>query len=307
MKLRVSITLPLSLEDPVPMNGNFKDNRGLVAGLLLILLSFGATATLAETPANPFLRTEYQVLGDGASQSWTRVDLSLQFAWQQVGGDGLREKDEVGGVAAEEKTETEGPSNTGEKIKVGVMSALIPGTGQLYNGDKKKGYIMLGAEAAIWTAYIVFDQQGDSRMESAQEYAGIYAGASGTHTDSYWQSVGRYMDSDAYNESLRREARALDEPVSGLVTGSDTWQWANEDRRSGYSQQRADGNSAYDRRDFMILFAVVNRAVSVVDAVIGVGDKPGVLEAEVLGMNIEMGVTPSWRDPGARCVVSRSF
>jgi len=279
----------------------------LALGLLVILLSLGTTRALAETPADPFLRTEYQVLGDGVSRTWTRVELSRQFAWQQVGGDGLNQKEEVGGAAPAEDDQSDGPSNTGDKVKAGVLSALIPGTGQLYNGDNSKGYVMLGAEVAIWTAYFVFDQQGDNRMESARTYAGIYAGAGGDHPESYWQSVGRYMDSDAYNESVRREARALDEPVSGLVTGSDTWQWVNDDRRTGYTKQRADGNSAYDRRDFMILFAVVNRAVSVVDAVLGAGDKPGVLEAEVLGMNIEMGVTPSWHDPGAQCVVSRSF
>ena len=86
---------------------------------------------------------------------------------------------------------------------------------------------------------------------------------------------------------------------SGLVGGSDTWQWVNEDRRTSYGKLRADGNAAYDRRDFMILFAVINRAVSVVDAVIGAGGDDGVLETEVLGLNLEMQMLPSFTDPGA--------
>ena len=60
----------------------------------------------------------------------------------------------------------------------------------------------------------------------------------------------------------------------------------------------------------MILFAVLNRAVSVVDAVIGAGGaegSDGVLETEVMGLNLEMEILPSFRDPGARWVVSRSF
>ena len=36
-----------------------------------------------------------------------------------------------------------------------------------------------------------------------------------------WRAVGRYMDSDAYNESLRREARATGEETSRLITGDD--------------------------------------------------------------------------------------
>jgi len=243
-----------------------------------------------------FLRSEYLILG-------ARTGL----AFDQVGGDGL--SDEFGGGAAveEEKEEVQGPSHTGDKVKAGLLSAVLPGAGQFYNGQKSKAYIMGGVEVAIWTAYFVFDAQGDARMESAEEWAGIYAGTRGDHENSYWQNVGHYMDSDVYNESRLREARALQEAPSGLIGSGEAWQWVNEDRKDGYSKLRADGNSAYDRRDFMILFAVVNRAVSVVDAVLNAGKSDGVLETEVLGMNIGLEMLPSFTDPGARWVVSRSF
>ena len=257
-----------------------------------------------------FLRTEFEVLGSSASaiprEAGNEFPLDFLQPTRQIGGD------EIGGGAAatEEKEVTEesgGASNTGDKVKAGLFSALVPGTGQLYNGEKKKGFIMLGIEVAIWGTYFIFDNEGDDRMDSAEDWAGVYAGTSGDHNDSYWQNVGKYMDSDAYNEALLREARALDEPAPTLVTGSDSWQWVSDDRRVSYSQLRSEGNSAYDRRDFMILFAVVNRAVSVVDAVIGAGNKPGTLDTEVLGMNMELEMIPSWRDPGARWVISRGF
>ena len=57
----------------------------------------------------------------------------------------------------------------------------------------------------------------------------------------------------------------------------------------------------------MILFAVINRVVSVVDAVVGAGDKPGTLETEVMGMNLGVEVSPIWNNPGARATISRSF
>ena len=179
----------------------------------------------------------------------------------------------------------------------------MPGAGQYYNGDRQKAYIMAGAEVAIWTAFFVFDKQGDNRMATAREFAGIYAGTSGSHPDTYWQNVGRYADSDAYNEGRYREARALQEPVSGLIAEADAWQWVNQERQLGYRDLRIAGNSAYDRRDFMILFSVVNRAFSVVDAVMGAGkEKP-----ELLGLDVEFDMVPSWRNPTARCVLSRGF
>ncbi len=281
----------------------------MVVILLVGVWTSTGLAEVQEAGTSSFLRSEYLVLGDEASGSWRTLGSNAGLAFDQTGGDGLG--DEFSGGAAktpdEDEEKVDGPSNTGDKVKAGLLSAVIPGAGQYYNGQKSKGYIMFGIEVAIWTAYFVFDSQGDGEMESAAEWAGIYAGTSGEHQNSYWQNVGHYMDSDAYNESRLREARALEESSSGLISGSDTWQWVNEDRKNGYSQLRADGNAAYDRRDFMILFSVVNRTVSVVDAVLNAGHKDGLLETEVLGMNVELEMMPSFSDPGARWVVSGSF
>ncbi len=278
-----------------------------VLGLAFVLWASVAKAETPRVGGDTFLRDEYLVLGGGASGSWRGLQARTGLAFDQIGGDGL--SDEFGGGAdpQQEEEKVKGPSRTKDKVKAGLFSALVPGVGQFYNHQNKKGYIMIGVEAGIWITYFVFDAQGDSRMESAREWAGIYAGTNGEHGNSYWQNVGHYMDSDAYNESRLREARALQEPVTGLIGGGDAWQWVNEDRKNGYSKLRADGNSAYDRRDFMILFAVVNRVVSVVDAVLNAGQDDGVLETEVLGMNLGLEMLPSWKDPGARWVVSRRF
>lgn len=282
----------------------------LSTAVLAVLVTTSASVVLADETAvegSSFLRNEFLVLGGDASGSWRTLGARSGLAFDQIGGEGL--EDEIGGGASPqaEEDKVEGPSRTGDMVKAGLFSLIVPGTGQFYNKQNTKGFVMLGVEVGIWTAYFVFDSQGDARMDSAEEWAGIYAGTSGEHNNSYWQNVGGYMDSDLYNESRLREARALQEAPSGLVSGSDAWQWVNEDRKNGYSKIRADGNSAYDRRDFMILFAVVNRAVSVVDAVLNAGKDDGVLETEVLGMNMELEMLPSFRDPGARWVVSRRF
>jgi hypothetical protein len=304
-----------------PSVGAGSPGRRLPPALILVVLgclwvSLTGTQAAAESPqtgAASLLRNEYLVFGEELSGSWRGITARSGLAFDQIGGDGL---DDEFGVGASKQDEDEkekeekyqGPSKTGDKVKAGLLSAVLPGAGQYYNDQKSKAYVMVGIEGAIWIAYFVFDAQGDSRMESAQEWAEIYAGTSGEHENAYWQSVGQYMDSDAYNEAVLREARALGEEPTGLILGDDAWQWVNATRKDGYSQLRADGNSSYDKRDFMILFAVVNRAVSVVDAVLNAGKKPdGVLETEVLGMNVELEMLPSFTDPGARWVVSRSF
>jgi Family of unknown function (DUF5683) len=289
--------------------------RFLPVVALVALLFCAGVSCAVEIPSNSgFLKTEMAVTGVSPSVLWHGAGAAAGLALDQIGGDGVSQPDEFGGGTAKSDHENEmeddgdeGPSNLGRKVKAGLFSAILPGAGQFYNDQRKKAYIMVGAEAAIWTAYFVFDTQGDNRMESAAEYAGIYAGTSGDHENSYWQNVGKYLDSDEYDDARRREARALQEEFGGPTSAADSWLWVNDDRQYEYRKLRSSGNSAYDRRDFMILFAVINRAISVVDAVIGAGSTPGALETEVLGMKLEMEMLPSWRDPGAQCVISRRF
>lgn len=265
----------------------------LLAGLVLTGSAW-AQAGDSEAPFRPS-STHWRALLHGSAPS----------AWMQIGGQGISTKDEFGGSAGEEKKG--GPSNLGEKFKAGLLSAVLPGAGQCYNGQHQKAYIMAGVEVAVWTAYFVFDTKGDNRLDDSRDFAGIYAGTSGSHDETYWANVNLFMDSDAYNEDRLREARATQEPVTGLVGPEDAWQWANTDRLLGYRLMRADAARAYDRRDFTILFAVLNRAVSVFDAVKSAGGDDPLLGTEVLGMNVRMEVNPLWSKPAARCVVSRGF
>lgn len=273
------------------------------------------TVGLAATPGDPgagsaaagFTAAEYAVLGEEAAAGWRPALFGAEARRQGDGIGGVPDEFGSGRRAGKDPAEPGRPSNLGHKLKAGALSALLPGAGQYYNGRRGRAFAMAGIEAGIWTAYFVFDGQGDDRMESSREWAGIYAGTDGEHVESYWQSVGQFMDSDAYNDSRYREARALQEPVSGLVGPDDAWQWVNEDRRYGYALLRSKGNSAYDRRDFMILFAVLNRAVSVFDAVMGAGRDGNVAQARVLGLDVELQMQPALSDPGARCVVSRGF
>lgn len=232
--------------------------------------------------------TEYAAFGAEASQTWHSTD---------QGGSG------IGGVKRE--GEGGGVRGFGRKAKAGFLSLLLPGAGQFYNGDRKKAFIFAGVEVAVWASYFTFDVMGDNRSETYREYAGIYAGAAGEHNDKYWQVVGRYMDSDAYNEAVRREARATGQSAAGLVGTGDAWQWRNNDHLRTYQDLRADANRAYDRRDFMTLFAIVNRAVAVFDAVrSSVDDR---LSTRVLGFDVALEVSPSLHNPRTECTFKCSF
>jgi hypothetical protein len=267
----------------------------LHVALVLFLFAVAAFSAAAQTPlgvrddvsADAILTAEFELFGTSASALWLK-------AQSETGG--------IGGIAGSDQGSGGGLAH---KAKAGFLSLILPGAGQFYNGDRSKAYIFAGVEAAVWAAYLTFDTQGDNRSDTYREYAGIYAGAGGSHTEAYWQAVGRYMDSDSYNEALRREARALREQPQALIGPNEAWQWRNSDHLRTYQELRADANRSFDRRDFMTLFAVVNRAVAVYDAVrSSVDDR---LSTRILGFDVALEVSPSLSNPRTECLISRSF
>lgn len=53
----------------------------------------------------------------------------------------------------------------------GVLSAILPGAGQVYNGDWWIAGIFVAVEAALITTAIVYDNKGDEQTESFEQYA----------------------------------------------------------------------------------------------------------------------------------------
>lgn len=259
----------------------------LLRGCLLVMGCAVLASAAAADPASDLLGAEHAALGDGASSLWSVQD---------VGGSG------IGGVRRE--TGTSGPRHLGAKLKAGLLSLVLPGAGQLYNGDRGKALAFAGAEAAVWTGYLVFHAQARGLSDDYREYAGIFADVGGDHTEKYWRAVGRYMTSEEYNESIERQARAEQVEPTGLITGADAWFWRSETSRENYQLLRADANRAYDRRDFTVLFALINRAVAVYDAVRGAGGDH-MLEVAGFGIDVESRRVIGTR--GTACVVSRSF
>ncbi len=255
---------------------------GFLIGAAALVL--GATTGTA----GDILAAESSVLGAGAS--------SLPSLQEVGGGD-------VGGVQLESY---QGPNNLGGRFKAGALSLLLPGLGQLYNGDRQKALLFGGIEAGVWTSYLVLHTIARHAEEDYQEYAGLFAGVEGSHSELYWRSVGRFMTSDDYNLGQEMIARAdVDQQVaSGLIGEADAWFWRNETYQDNYKILRADANRAYDRRDFTILFAILNRAVSAFDAVRNAGGEHLI---EVGGLGLDLETRRVLGRSATACVVSGSF
>lgn len=204
-----------------------------------------------------------------------------------------------------------------------AWSLLIPGWSQYRAGHNGRAMLFAGLEAAIWTVYGVSEAQANQRENSYQDFARGFAGVSGDRSDDdYWSAVGKYKNSDDYNERVRRDNRAEAEeqelnggPVTvglndGTVGGPDTWFWTSGNRLLEYRELRADAQTAYDRADAMLFFAIVNRLVAFVEAIrSGPGEEPDneVQLYEVGGFEFSARLDPNPLRPSGALLFGRDF
>jgi hypothetical protein len=200
-------------------------------------------------------------------------------------------------------------------------SLLVPGWSQYRAGHNGRALFFASLEATIWSVFAVSRIQGNSRSDTYQGFAVDFAGVSNTsQDDDYWSAVGKFKDSDDYNERVRRENRAAaeeqalnGEPVTiglndGTVGSADAWMWTSGTRLIEYRELRADAQSAYDRADAMLFFAVVNRLVAFIEAFRSgpMGDNEVELyQTHGFGLSVE--VDPNPLRPSGALKLGRSF
>lgn len=253
---------------------------------ILFLAAALGLASLASAGTVGLLQAEHDVLGARAA---------ALPSLQEIGGS------DIGGTSGPSGG---GPRDLGEKLRAGALSLVLPGLGQLYNGDRGKALAFGSAEAAVWTTWLVLHTTANHAQDDYIEYAGLFAGVTGDHDDRYWRDVGRHLTSDDYNLQQEMIARAEGREPTNLIGEADSWFWRNEEYQDNYKDLRADANRAYDRRDLTVLFAIVNRAVSAYDAVRNAG---GDHMVEVAGLGIDLESRRVFGRTSTACVVSGRF
>lgn len=161
-----------------------------------------------------------------------------------------------------------------------LLSLLLPGAGELYQGHRGRATGFFVAEGAVWANFVAWEVSGHLRRNDYIEQAQLGAGIGvDSGSDDYWRLVGQYQSSSgtgagAYEETLRREARnqypddpaAQDQYVAQrLPTGARAWSWSTADGQALYQKTRQNANRAFDRAKYSIGFAILNRLVSALD------------------------------------------
>lgn len=149
--------------------------------------------------------------------------------------------------------------------KAAALSLALPGAGEYYLGNKRKAKAFFAVEAATWTGFAAFKIYSHWKKDDLIKYAREHAGADLVgRNEEYLDLVGFYTSTREYNTLGR-----VGDPERPYLDESPTnyWQWQSEDERSVYRNLKNRSREANRRSQFMIGLAVLNRIVSVIDAV----------------------------------------
>jgi hypothetical protein len=181
----------------------------------------------------------------------------------------LELSDPVSGSPVEDEAGEPGPS----PFLAGLMSAAVPGSGQLIQGQRR-GWLYLGVEAAIWFSFFALRSAGDQAEEDFQEFG-----------DEHWDWI-RYAGEDGESPSIDCGeglgpddfATERDNLLDLLENAKDDFYeeidlqdvyacgWDDQANRIAYQGMRDDADNLYRSSRWVGSAAILNRIVSAIDA-----------------------------------------
>jgi hypothetical protein len=150
----------------------------------------------------------------------------------------------------------------------GLMSAVIPGSGQLAQGQKR-GWVYLGVEVAAWFSFFAIRSAGSQAEEDFEQYG-----------DSHWDwdrcpGLDPVERDDEFYDNIGRE----DDYACG---------WDEQSNRDIYNGMRSDSNDLYRASRYAASVAFLNHIVSAVDAAKSASNRRKAQSAQ----SLRWGVTP---------------
>jgi len=147
--------------------------------------------------------------------------------------------------------------------KAVLLSLILPGSGELYAGEKESARLFLVTETLIWSLHFAFKTYGDWRRDDYRLFSVVHAGADpGLNSEKYFDDLKFYSSGDRYN----RLAFLENGPQAELYPEDALWEWDSEEAQRRYRSLRNSSLLSYRYADYAIAGAVINRIVSAIHA-----------------------------------------
>jgi len=159
-----------------------------------------------------------------------------------------------------------------------LMSAAIPGTGEMYAGNPNRGAVFLAADAVALFTYYHSGNEVDRLKQNYEKYAYVQAGIPLHRSSDYYTLLHRWKSSADYNahyEMLARNYFLLlqydPEGYNAYISthqylGEDAWDWQTDRNWNTYKSLRRQHNAQLMNQKLALGAIIANRIISAVDA-----------------------------------------
>lgn len=190
--------------------------------------------------------------------------------------------------------------------KAALVSAILPGAGELLYGARNRGEVMLWADGVMWLSWAGFSWYKTSKEQDARLIAKRFADADISIKDlGYYRALERYNNSEEHNEDVRRMARELysDDPDAQRryyeahgYFGNMGWSWDSDSIRIySYYQTMKAARAAGMTASFFAAGLVLNRLISIFDCLFFLPEKGLAERVEVKPAPNHFGISLNWR------------
>jgi len=184
---------------------------------------------------------------------------------------GLGEDNELA-LALRLEDEPEAVSESGKNppspILAGFLSALVPGSGQFIQGQRR-GWLYLGIEAAGWFAYLAVHDAAKQGETDYQEYADLnWSWARYDTVGTCGPGLGPDGDPAGERETLQDDYDNNRDQFYQDIGDLDVYAcgWGSQSQRADYSAMIDDSDTLYNAAGYVIGGIVLNHVISGIDA-----------------------------------------
>ncbi|MHB9012716.1 MAG: hypothetical protein ACYC49_10905 [Ignavibacteriaceae bacterium] len=154
---------------------------------------------------------------------------------------------------------TYGKKNAGLAI---LLSAILPGMGELYADSYSSGKYFTVADGALWGIYFGMNTYGSWLQDRYKAYAvttgGVNAQGKG---DSYYATIGDYSNIDQYNNT-----QVLSGTYNQMYGAQYYWNWQTDNQRKTYRNMWYSSEQAKNNLRFVVGGLILNRIASAINA-----------------------------------------
>lgn len=144
-----------------------------------------------------------------------------------------------------------------------LLSAILPGMGELYAGSYSSGKYFTIAEGTLWGVYYGLNTFSNWQKDRYKAYAAAAAGVNLQGKDAnYFANIADYTSIDEFNTS-----KALEQNFNEMYNTSQYyWYWQSNTDRKTYRNMWVNGEQSHNSIRFVVGALILNRLASAINA-----------------------------------------